>query len=126
MSKRVKKLSLFMCCCAVLCVLCAFSGKAASYSASYDTTSRVELATVVNDTANSLPLSLNTRPTSGEGGVRVIVTKSDGTVVVSHVFPYHVSIPDYSVNVPSGQVRRIYVEPATAGQRVVGVLSYSF
>lgn len=124
MKRGIKKVSLLMCCCVVLSMLCVFSVKAASNSVPYDTTSRQELTVVANDTPNSITLSLNTRPTAGAGGVRVIITKSNGTVVASTTFPYQVSVPDYPVDVPSGEIRRIYIEPITSGQRIAGILSY--
>lgn len=126
MNKGMKKVSLFLCCCMAVIVICVFPVKAASGAFSYDTSSKVMIGRVVNDTSKSVTLSVNTRPTAGEGGVKVTITKSNGTVVGTHTFPYHTSVPSYAVSVPSGEVRRIYIQPLVSGQRIAGRLSYSF
>ncbi len=115
---------------AVVALACALMGTssiiASAYSASYSVSSSNYLVSVTNDTANSKTLSCNTRPSSGTGGAHVKITKSDGTVVASKDFPFYVSTTDLTASVPSGNVRRIYVGPATSGQTVTGTLYYEF
>ena len=92
--------------------------------AGYNTSSTVYLIAYVNDNAYPKTLAVNTQPSTGYGGAKVSITKSDLTVVASKVFPYYQSVSDLTVGVPSGTLRRIYVEPGTAGQTIVGNLGY--
>ena len=124
MRKCMKKMSLVLCCCMVLGMLCAFSVKAASTDFPYDTTSKIKLLEIRNDASRSITLSVNTRPTAGVGGAKVTFEKPDGTVVASQTFPFQAPIPDYSVTVPSGERWYMYIQPGTPGQRIAGVLTY--
>lgn len=100
---------------------------AASYSTkAYDTTSGQYCASMVNDTGSARGISINTRPTTTTSNVTVDLTRSDGTVVQSSIFPWQVSIHDWRPSIPSGEVRRIYVRPTTAGQWVKGTLYYNW
>lgn len=123
MRKCMKKMSLVLCCCMVLGMLCAFSVKAASDDYEYDTTSKVGLAKITNNTPFDQTVSVNTRPTVGAGGAKVIFQRPNGKIEATQTFPFQTSIPDYSVTVPSGEIWYICIQPVVSGQRIAGVLT---
>lgn len=101
------------------------SVKAYAAIAAYNTSTSKHIATLTNDTASSKTVSIFTRPTSGTGGAKVSITKSNGDVITYKVFSYFTDTPALTVNVPSSQIRRIYVQPNTSGQTVRGNLTYN-
>lgn len=112
---------------ALVASLSTMRAMAASYSTkAYDTTSGQYCASMVNDTGSARGISINTRPTTTTSNVIVDLTRSDGTVVQSSIFPWQTSVSDWRPSIPSGEVRRIYVRPAAAGQRVKGTLYYKW
>ncbi|MCM1326161.1 MAG: hypothetical protein NC094_02480 [Bacteroidales bacterium] len=127
MSKCMKKMSLILCCCMVLSMLCTFSVKAASADFSYDTTSKTNIVAIYNNyNPSGVTVSVNTRPTAGVGGAKVTFETASGTIVASQKFPFQVSIPDYSVTVPFGEIWYIYIQPGVSDQRIAGVLTCSY
>ncbi len=99
---------------------------AASYNeVAYSTASEQYCASVVNDTGSAQTLAINTRPTTGVHGAKVVIKTSNNIrVAVSPTFPYQVSVSDWETSIPSGVVRRIYVMPAADGETVKGTLYY--
>lgn len=122
MNRNLKKVFVLVFCCAILSIICVLSVGASSVS--YNTTGKTNIATVSNTNPYSVRLSVNTRPTTGQGGARITVQKG-GSVVASKIFPYQTSTSDLTTIIPSGEVRVIYVAPYTSGQRIAGTVSYS-
>ena len=109
----------------VVCAgICLFTMQSMASSFAYDTTSYSYYAKVTNDSARSRTLAVTTRPTSGTGGTRVTITNSSATPLASKTFSYYSNTGELASSVPSSTIRRIYIQPATAGQRVVGTLTY--
>ncbi len=100
---------------------------AASYNEiAYDITSKKYCTSMANDTGSAQGVSINTRPTTTTSSVTVELTTSDGTLVQSSVFPWQASVADWRPSIPSGEIRRIYIRPTTAGKRVKGTLYYKW
>lgn len=97
---------------------------ASAYYAPYNTSSSQFVVSYHNDTSQAHILGVNTRPSSGTGGVYVSITTSDGLVVAHKTFPYFSSTSDLQYNTPASTIRRIYAAPAVSGQTVTGELYY--
>lgn len=114
----------------LMVAVCVIAGSASltalADNVSYSTNQSLRLASVYNNSAYSTTIAVNTRPTTGQSGARVKITMSDGTVVASQVFPYYTYVSDLTAEIPSSNIRRIYVEPVQTGQTIEGVLGYSF
>ena len=113
----------------VLAVCAAFSISVLVVSAasvSYNVSTSTEKATVTNTTSSTRTMAVNTRPTSGTGGARVILKNAAGAQIATKDFPYYTNIPDWNFSISSNQKVRIFVGPVTSGQTVVGNLVYSF
>lgn len=122
MSSFIKKVSVFVICCTVVSMA---SVGAYAASVAYNTSTYRYVASLANDTASAKTISANTRPSVGNGGAVINITKSDGTVKASKSFPYYVSVSALTANFPSSSVRRIQVGPQSSNQRIEGTVSYS-
>lgn len=118
MKKRIKK-TLVIAFCFVLFGIASISAYAYS-SIPYNTTSKCLVYTACNAGATGSPLSANTRPSSGDGGAIIYITKTNGTTVASKLFPYQTSVSDLKVTVPASQNRQVKVGPYISGQQVKG------
>ena len=122
-----KKVILLVSVCAIICISSVGVVTASTTGTkTYNTTSLTHLVSVSNDTSGSLTLAANTQPAVGTGGVKVSIRKSNGATVASKTFPYYTTTSDLTATVPSGEIRRIYVTPATSGQQIKGTLKYSY
>lgn len=119
--RKVRKIMALAAACAAIGTM---SIVASAATVPYNVSSSTHKATYANDTAYSITLHANTRPSTGFGGAKVIIKKSDKTVVDSKVFPFYVPVSDLTTSVPSGELRRLYVGPAASGETVIGNLLY--
>lgn len=109
---------------AVVCAMVSLSSLTALASETPFSVHRSEVVSyIVNDTADVRTGAVNVRLTSGQNGARAKIAMSNGTVVASKYFPFYTNVPDLTAEVPSGEIRRVYVEPALEGQTVSGNLS---
>ena len=123
----MKKITAIMIIAAMLAVMFSF---ASAYYSAYNTNSIQELVEISNTTNIPLAVTYNTRPTTGQGGVKAGLYIKTGSNEYQYVtgkeFPYFQEVPAMTSYVGSGTTRYLCVKPKILGQQVAGNLTYSF
>lgn len=93
-------------------------------SNSYNTSTIQYITAYTNSLAYDKTITANTRPSVGNGGAVIQITKPDGTVVASKYFPYYTSIDDLEYTHQPDTTRRIYVRPNIDDQNIQGTVTH--
>lgn len=109
----------------LLMLICISSVSAFASSVNYSTSEETKHAIIYNQTAANRTLSVNTRPTEGNGGALVKLKKSNGGSV-QKVFPYYTSVDPLTMLTEAGAFVEIYIGPQSTGQTVTGTLRYDW
>lgn len=114
---------------AVAALIVSLSGMgvmASSYKTyTYSTRTSENCGTLINDRESERIAAINTRPTTTVDAVVEIRTLSNRTEQTA-IFPWQVSVVDWTPTIQGNQVRRIYVKPSIENQRVAGTLYYKW
>lgn len=119
--RLISKLTVFAILCITMMALALTVWAAATND--YDTDKEEMVTFYGNYTSTPKTVSVNTRPTSGTNGVRVMFKLPDGTITASRIFPFYTTIDDLTERIAVNDYRGIYVEPVMKGQTVRGVLA---
>lgn len=123
MRRKIITLSVVVC---MIVSMVAYSVLA--FNKPFDTNGFHYVDTVKNNYGVTKTLKAKATLSSGSGGVWVLVRNNTGvTIIAQKLFPYQdQSISPLSHSVNATEKRRLYVEPNTSGQTVVGNLNYYF
>ena len=121
--KSIKRLLLSAICLAVFSIV---SVNVYANSIPYNTSTSYHIITNMNGTEYDMTVTANTRPTVGNGGAIISITKPGGIVVASKLFPYYVSAEDLVAPNPAGTTRSVYVAPNIDEQIIQGTVTYNF
>lgn len=122
----MKKFIVLMIVAAMLAV--TLSVASAAY-VSYSTTVPDVLVPFHNTTGVDQTVTYNTRPTTGQGGVRVGIYRYAGNnnyvFISGKQFPYFQSVPAMTSTLENNEFRFMIVNPLISGQLVEGNVTYS-
>ena len=112
--------------CMAIAATTVMIASAASTSYELDETED-KIAHSQNTTGRTATALCNTRPSSGTGGVRVIIYSNEGSgFLAAKTFPYYSSTTDLTYSFSKNKVAYYYGHAAVSGQTVTGNLYYSW